>query len=136
MSLFTCMASSNIYLMWWKLHFTVNDIYSSCISVGIRNEMGFCSAFIKSLCLELSCNILMYIWLFNKYRIYVVFFIVEYSFMSTLVWHLFMTSLKPVLNLPAAGVDIITILCHRWKPTVNYGLFLSPLLGDKERNVT
>lgn len=31
-----------------------------------------------------------------------------------------MTSLKPVLNLPAAGVDIITILCHRWKPTVNY----------------
>lgn len=41
----------------------------------------------------------------------VVFFIVEYSFMSTLVWHLYMTSLKPVLNLPAAGVDIIIILC-------------------------
>lgn len=47
-----------------------------------------------------------------------------------------MTSLKPVLNLPAAGVDIITILCHRWKPKVNYALFLSPLLGDGERNVT
>lgn len=46
-----------------------------------------------------------------------------------------MTSLKPVLNLPAAGVDIITILCHRWRPTVDCALFLSPLLGDGEGNV-
>lgn len=83
--------------------------------------------FLQYLDVFLTFQLVPYLW---------VFFIVEYSFMSTLVWHLFMTSLKPVLNLPAAGVDIITILCHRWKPTVNYALFLSPLLGDRERNVT
>lgn len=82
--------------------------------------------FLQYLDVFLTFQLVPYLW---------VFFIVEYSFMSTLVWHLFMTSLKLVLNLPAAGVDIITILCHRWKH-VNYALFLSPLLGDGERNVT
>lgn len=36
-----------------------------------------------------------------------VFFIVEYLFMSILVWYLFMMLLKFVLNLLVVGVDII-----------------------------
>lgn len=64
-----------------------------------------------------------------------VFFIVEYLFMSILVWYLFMTLLKFVLNLLVVGVDIIIILCYRWKFIVNYALFFFLLLGDRERNV-
>lgn len=72
-----------------------NDIDSSCISVGIMNEICYCYAFIKSICLLMDP--LQYLGVYLTFQLVsLCVFIVEYSFMSTLKWHLFMTSLKPV----------------------------------------
>lgn len=62
MSLFTYMASSNIFdVMEAIFHSQMLSIDSRCISVGIMNEICYCSAFIKSICLLWTlCNILMY----------------------------------------------------------------------------
>lgn len=93
MSLFTCMASSNIFDV-MEVTCTFHSQMTLTV-VGIMNEICYCYAFIKSICLLMDP--LQYLGVYLTFQLVsLCVFIVEYSFMSTLKWHLFMTSLKPV----------------------------------------